>query len=415
MKQLISTFLLSILFFSQSYSQWILKDSGTYQDLWAISFADDDVGYAGGGPWQFTSSCVVTKTNDGGETWIAQNPVSFVSCIFGITALNADTVYAVGCNATYYYGLVLRSFDGGETWTIKNMSNTWGFYCVEFPTNSIGYTCGWNGRIYKTTNAGESWVSLPSGSSQTFRRMCFVDENLGYAACGADHASTNKIYKTTDGNSWSQISSFGSSFIIGGMHFFDENIGVVVGTDGSKASIKRTIDGGENWGDVLIGNHSFVLESLYFDGDIGWAAGKYGSNNGVFYSDDGGESWELHFTGLSGTPYSAYRYNNNNYVAGTSGMIMVFEDDPSSIFSPYISQLIEVYPNPAKDNVLIDLSKFGSADSIEIFDINGRRSFYQKIESTKQINLDVKLWGKGIFLIKIYADDNHQSIKLIIQ
>jgi len=162
MQKAIFTFLILQFIVHLGFGQWTSQESGTNQDFWAISMSDNQVGYAGGGPWQFTSSCVISKTEDGGQTWTAQNPVSFVSCIFGVDALNPDTVYAVGCNANYYYGLILRSFNGGQTWTTKNISNTYGFYCVEFPTATIGYTCGWNGRIYKTVDAGDNWNSLPS-------------------------------------------------------------------------------------------------------------------------------------------------------------------------------------------------------------------------------------------------------------
>ena len=139
MNKAISIFLILQFIVLMGFGQWSSLNSGTNQDFWAISMGNDQVGYAGGGPWQFTSSCVLSKTEDGGQTWTAQNPVSFVSCIFGVDALNPDTVFAVGCNANYYYGLILRSFNGGQTWTTKNILNTWGFYCVEFPTESTGW------------------------------------------------------------------------------------------------------------------------------------------------------------------------------------------------------------------------------------------------------------------------------------
>ena len=410
---------LSILLFSLSlslYSQWVSLDSGTNQDLWAISFADENVGYAGGGPWQFSSNCVITKTVDGGENWVAQNPVSFVSCIFGLTALNADTIFAVGCNATAYYGLILRSFDGGESWTTKNISNSWGFYCVEFPTESIGYTCGWNGRIYKTIDAGENWSSLPSGSSLTFRRMSIIDENLGFAACGSDHASTNKIYKTTNGNNWSLVTNFGSSFIIGGMHFFDENNGVVVGVSGNSAAIKRTSDGGENWDDVLIGNYSLVLEALHFEGNRGWAAGKSGGNSAIFYSNNGGETWELNSQELTHTPYGIASADTNYYIAGISGMIMSYSGDPSvGLFSPEKRESLNLFPNPASNIVSVDLINYPSAKSFEIYNVIGGMVLRKNITDEQLLRVDISSLEKGVYLVKLSSEKQNYSSKLIVK
>ncbi len=380
-------------------AQWVQQISGTNQDFWTIDFIDKNIGYAGGGPWQFTSSAFISKTIDGGETWETQSPVTFPSCIFGINALNSDTVFAVGCNANYYYGMILRSFDGGETWETQNISNTWGFYCVEFPTNSIGYTCGWNGRIYKTENTGETWNLLASGSTQTFRRMHFVDENLGFAACGNDHSSTNKIYKTTDGSSWSMITNFGSSFIIGGMHFFDENTGVVVGTDGNKAAIKRTTDGGENWDDILTDNYTFALECLDFEGISGWAAGKYSTYNAILHSADSGLTWELNYDGLVGTPYSVNQYDTVTYIAGTSGMIMKYEGTLTKIKKKMKNEKLLIYPIPASEIVTIDFTFITEELYFEIYSVNGNIVASGNNRGSKKKSIIVEEWPKGVYLI----------------
>ena len=410
-----TTFVILVLLFSNldNYAQWTEQDSDTNQDFWGIYFANENVGYAGGGPWEFTSSAVISKTIDGGETWESQNPVSFPSCIFGINALNSDTIFAVGCNASYYYGLILRSFDGGETWNTKNISNTWGFYCAEFPTDNIGYTCGWNGRIYKTENTGDTWTSLSTGSSQTFRRMHFLDENTGFAACGNDHASTNKIYKTTDGASWSLITNFGSNFIIGGMHFFDENIGIVAGTDGNKAAIKRTTDGGDNWENVLSGNYGFVLECLNFDGEQGWAAGKYGSNSGILHSTDGGQTWELSYDELVGTPYSVFQYDTSTYIAGTSGMILKHEGGTTNVTEKAHNHNPVAYPNPTNSILNVDLTQIKGKSAFNIINSNGSIVLSGTGNQTKQ-SINIKDWTKGIYIVKVWNNQNQYSNKIII-
>ena len=415
MKRVLFSICFSMLSFLTAFSQWQAQNSATNQDLWGISFADEVTGYAGGGPWQFTSSGVITKTEDGGQTWVSQSPVAFPSCIFGVEAVNQDTVFAVGCNATSTIGLILRSFDGGGSWTVKNISTTWGFYCVEFPTESVGYTCGWNGRIYKTINAGDSWTSQPTGSVQTFRRMHFINDVLGFVGCGSDHATTNKIYKTTNGTSWSMIKNFGSSFIIGGLYFFDENTGVVAGTNGSKAVIKRTTDGGSNWDDVLTGTYSFVLECLYFDGDTGWAAGKYGSSNGIFRSIDRGETWELHSTNLTGTPYSVFKVDTASYICGTSGMIMKFTEEISTRVDEKKAGKIEIYPNPSYDKITIDLSGFAGKINLEIFDSSGQAIKRISGIDRERIELNVSGWTRGVYCVKVWSNNwNFDSEKIII-
>ena len=397
-------------------AQWTEQTSNTSQDFWGVSFANEQVGFAGGGPWEFTSSCKVARTTDGGENWEVITPFASASCIFGITALNTDTVFAVGCNATSYYGLILRSFDGGDNWTVTNKSNTWGFYCVEFPTNEIGYTCGWNGRIYKTNDCGDNWTLTTGTGTQTFRRLSMVNENFGFAGCGNDHATTNKIYKTTDGQNWSQIKYF-TDFTIGGMHFFDENTGVIVGTSGGKAAIRRTTDGGEYWTDILTEDYSFVLESLHFEGQNGWTAGKYSSNDGIFRTIDGGLTWTLDHENFTGTPYSIFQYENSVYTVGTGGMIL--KKDLSTNLKTNPETKINIYPNPS--NGIFTITNYElKITNIQITNITGKIIFSKDVAcnvSTTKINITTGLapLKSGIYFLNIQTENQIYTEKIIIQ
>lgn len=55
---------------------------------------------------------------------------------------------------------VFKTIDGGLTW-YSNDSMTGPVYYMTFPTKFTGYGVGFENRIYKTVNQGESWVKLP--------------------------------------------------------------------------------------------------------------------------------------------------------------------------------------------------------------------------------------------------------------
>ena len=94
-------------------------------------------------------------------------------------------------------GLILKSNDGGITWTQKNSGTTARLSSVQF----IDYNKGWilgdyplNGVILKTINGGESWVQYSTGFGSDLKSIYFINNNVGWG-CGYP----GKIWKTTDG------------------------------------------------------------------------------------------------------------------------------------------------------------------------------------------------------------------------
>ncbi len=56
-----------------------------------------------------------------------------------------------------YSGRILKTTDGGETWTIKLFDDSHGFIDLFFLDQNNGWICGSNGATYKTTNGGNTW------------------------------------------------------------------------------------------------------------------------------------------------------------------------------------------------------------------------------------------------------------------
>lgn len=69
---------------------------------------------------------------------------------------------------------------------------------------------------------------------------------------------------------------------------------------------------------------------------------------------------------------------------------------------------ITVYPNPAFDNINIEISQ---PQTISIFTIDGK-CLYESINSTSLHTIDVRLWDKGIYYIKL-GNEPLQTIKFV--
>ena len=65
---------------------------------------------------------------------------------------------------------------------------------VSAPSADIIYTCGSDGRIYKTTNGGDAWTKLTVPTTRNLRAIFFYDENHGFAV-----GDSGTILYTSDG------------------------------------------------------------------------------------------------------------------------------------------------------------------------------------------------------------------------
>ncbi len=217
-----------------------------------------------------------------------------------ICAVNADTVVI-----TDYSGSLVRTFDGGESWTAFQTPfvNSW-FLAVDFPSASVGYACGGTAFgehkncIVKSVDGGLTWDSLTANAYPGFEftDIEFVDENIGFVA-GDPYSG---LRKTTDG---------GHLFVPVGedllppafvIEFVDELTGFVSTAyyQGNTAiyGIYRTEDQGDNWVAVYIDtmenvtglSHRRINTIQFADAQHGFAAG----GNGTFLQTiDGGLSW----------------------------------------------------------------------------------------------------------------------------
>ncbi|MCK5051353.1 MAG: T9SS type A sorting domain-containing protein [Candidatus Cloacimonetes bacterium] len=294
-------------------AEWELLSSGIGDNLYGVHFTDDDNGYVVG--WGASAGAMVLQTSDAGENWNSTN-MSTGAFVFSVTSTNANNIYAAGCLNGGAAGAVFKSNNAGGNWINSSFPTTYGLYDVEFADEQIGYTCGWLGKIFKTTNGGSSWSPLNSGTGNVLRWMSVVDENNVFIVGGSNWNNPNTLFKTTNGSTWSYVTSLGG--VVGGVHFFDADTGIFAGGSGGEI-IKKTYDGGSNWEEKYSSNTG-LFQAIYFTEEgIGWACG----NNGrVAKSVDFGETWiELDSVSPSTTLLGVYATETHLFAVGENGRI----------------------------------------------------------------------------------------------
>ncbi|MBV7439822.1 fibronectin type III domain-containing protein [Weeksellaceae bacterium TAE3-ERU29] len=223
-----------------------------------------------------TSNSIV-KTDNGGATWRRLNISNYrVRKTFFTGSLVGHAV----CSN----GIVLKTIDGGRNWYVtKDDSNTTpsNYFMVYFVNKNIGFATREHSEMYKTTDAGETWVKI-TGTDTAIYDFHFIDENNGFAT--GDAGAT---YKTTDGgNTWDKIffqKGYISDTSMYGIYFQDRNIGYATGARGR---IVKTIDGGNTWVSYSENYNDFDNIKV-FDSGIGFAR----SRNNYYKTTDFGDNW----------------------------------------------------------------------------------------------------------------------------
>lgn len=148
-------------------------------------------------------------------------------------------------------------------WTFKIL-DTGRLNDVFFVNEWTGWVVGDSGKIFKTTDGGDSWNPQPRVTLFPLYAVSFVDSNTGYAVGG-----TNTIIKTTDGGAGWSLLTVPDAPVWVGVHFADAQTGWIQDSPTLGDGIVRTTtDGGSTWSDLTtVGS---VWDMYFREGTQGW-------------------------------------------------------------------------------------------------------------------------------------------------
>jgi photosystem II stability/assembly factor-like uncharacterized protein len=207
----------------------------------------DELAFVGARGAAVGAEGTIVRTDDGGATWSAASSGTETG-LTEVAMPDANTVYAGG-------GCVLRrSTDGGATFqrvafAAKESKCDSPLLQIAFPTPSVGYVFLRNGTVLRTTNAGRSFTRraslqiVPQGAVDAV----FTSETTGVISTGLTFP---RFLRTEDGGqSWSQISAGPQNSRVRSISFVTPLVGFAVG-DGAVAGMSKTEDGGKTWAQV---------------------------------------------------------------------------------------------------------------------------------------------------------------------
>lgn len=291
------------------------------QSIW---FADQNTGYISFGA-PSGSAGTILKTTDGGLTWSVVN-TSSTTAFYSIAGIDAQTIYVAS-----FGGAIYKTNDGGATWSSSNSTVGAGTYGLAFIDVNTGFASGGTGFVSKTTDGGTTWtaVNTPQTNWSLFQ-IRIIAPNEIYAVGAPD-----VLYKTTDqGATWIPLNIMPVSGPVSTLIWYSmDKFGSVMLLSGDFGVVAKSTDGGASWSS----NHTQYSTQIMFDIDYVpgttkiWAVGRqYSSGTGqrnIFYSSDMGSTWQPRDLGVVSELYSICWLNENvGYVSGTNSKVLKTTD-----------------------------------------------------------------------------------------
>jgi len=195
----------------------------------------------------------------GTDVWTELNPKVPRVDYLGIHFVNPDTGWAVGD-----LGALIKSTDGGNSWTVIETNTTTPILKVRSPATAgrfngeVVIVSGFGGLLLRSTDGGETFTQVTSGVTGDLWGLQMINDTLGWA-CG----NGNSLIKTTDGGqTWQIVATPGYTSDYWWIDFLDEDYGFIA----ANGKVLRNIDGGQNWEIIQAGDSYPLKETMVSDG-----------------------------------------------------------------------------------------------------------------------------------------------------
>jgi photosystem II stability/assembly factor-like uncharacterized protein len=277
---------------------WTKAPSGTNSALYRVRFVDANNGWVSG------QEGLILHTTDGGKTWKRQNSGTKFY-LFSLYFVDQNHGWAIGDQS-----MLLETRDGGAHWSLHKIvpssakklsaeeavaSQDPVLYDVQFLDANNGWVVGEFGKIYHTTDGGQSWLEQEESllgeevldilDIPTFFGIRMIDAQHGVVS-GLD----GKIARTDDGTTW-KFQKMKLDYPIVDPLFnpmlFPDGTGWAIGAAGEV--VRLSAPGGE-WERAKLGMEVTTwLRGMYWlNQQDGWIVGGYGL---ILHTKDGGKTW----------------------------------------------------------------------------------------------------------------------------
>jgi photosystem II stability/assembly factor-like uncharacterized protein len=244
------------------------------------------------------ASGAILRTSDGGSTWTEPQPI-YAQTYGDVDFADVEHAWAATASGIYY------TQDGGLSWerqTRRRMQSVSAINDREAWASDLGGTS-----LLHTRDGGTTWAEAAIEGYEAFFLVEFADASNGWtvaveAPCSPESCDTAGavLLRTRNGGaSWQQVARPGD-FMPERMQWLDEDHGYAAGivsisTDEGEFRLFRTNDGGDHW-QLVESAPAGAYELRFQTVDEGWISGSLcnplGCSTVPWHTADGGQTWE---------------------------------------------------------------------------------------------------------------------------
>lgn len=162
-----------------SYSDNSVLTLGTFR---AISFINTNTGWISA--TNSSNNTTLLKTTNMGVNWNVTGSTINGIYINDIKFINEQTGWACGGGTEGNRAKILKTTNGGQTWSIQTFANSNMFKSMSWPayfSTYRGFICGENGLVYVSYDLGETWINQITPNINNLNGIYFIDAIVGWA------------------------------------------------------------------------------------------------------------------------------------------------------------------------------------------------------------------------------------------
>ena len=423
--------------------QWRYLQTGVAEDLYNVCCIDDNTIFVCG------QNGVILKSTNGGESWVEK--YRRAGCqMTEICFADQNNGYAV-CDSTLddYYShqwFLVKTCDGGETWNdVGNPVFSWvesytalsrQFVRTEMflnDTDNLVVAVSFDG-IYRSTDGGATMRKLDNDFTINETRGIFFEDNVGYLLW--DYGDDDFLYPEERRAGVAKTEDFGETWVlrenvadntegISYAHFYDKNhirlFGAFQVSEYNYHEILDTYDGFDSFETVGVGSYGYFqyyeeyIRAKFTENGWGvsmlWEEDMPGVGRAVSYTEDDGLSW-TNYSGYGLPTYRLYDIDGTDttfYISCAEGEVLKNRQFTLMGTGENVSQVVAVYPNPAKDRVVIE--------GIEVAEVQVYNALGQLVKTVKDNNeINVESLPEGVYMLRITdAEGRSHTARLVVK